>query len=80
MHWGRFSDRIGRRPVLLVGLAGLTASMLSFGFAKSFSAVVISRLIAGTWNGNIGVSKTVVSPFIHTGSLAYIRLMICQDR
>jgi len=64
LHWGRFSDRIGRRPVLLVGLAGLTASMLSFGFAKSIPALVISRVIAGMWNGNMGVTKTVVSPFI----------------
>ena len=61
LQWGRLSDRIGRRPVLLVGLTGLAISMLCFGFAKSFPAVVISRVIAGALNGNVGVSKTVVS-------------------
>lgn len=65
LHWGRLSDRIGRRPVLLIGLTGLAASMLSFGFAKSFSAIVFSRLIAGVLNGNVGVAKTIVSLFIN---------------
>lgn len=41
--------------------------MLSFGFAKSYSAVVISRVIAGALNGNVGVVKTIVSPFIRPG-------------
>ncbi|KAF8317183.1 MFS general substrate transporter [Clavulina sp. PMI_390] len=61
LHWGRLSDRIGRRPVLLIGLSGLTASMISFGFAKSFHAVVLSRMIAGVLNGNIGVAKTMIA-------------------
>ena len=33
--WGRLSDRIGRRPVLLLGLAGSTVSYAMFGFASS---------------------------------------------
>lgn len=61
LHWGRLSDRIGRRPVILIGLIGLALSMLCFGFAQSFPGVVISRVIAGALNGNVGVTKTMVS-------------------
>ena len=35
--WGRVSDRVGRRPILILGLAGSTASYLVFGFASSLS-------------------------------------------
>jgi MFS family permease len=68
LHWGRLSDRIGRRPVILIGLIGLALSMLCFGFAQSFTGVVFSRVIAGALNGNVGVTKTMVSSFQHRGS------------
>ncbi|KAJ2767046.1 hypothetical protein IWQ56_003479, partial [Coemansia nantahalensis] len=35
MHWGRLSDRIGRRPVLLFGLTGYLVSFLLFGVSRS---------------------------------------------
>lgn len=43
LHWSRISDRVGRKPVLLVGLAGLSLSMFCFGIARSFPALVIAR-------------------------------------
>lgn len=46
--------------MLLIGLTGLVASMMSFGFARSFPQAVLSRVIAGVLNGNIGVAKTMV--------------------
>lgn len=33
--WGRLSDRVGRRPILILGLAGSTASYALFGYATS---------------------------------------------
>ena len=42
--WGRLSDRVGRRPVLLVGLAGSAISYLVFGLAGSFWLLLVSRL------------------------------------
>ena len=35
-QWGKLSDRIGRRPVILAGLAGISISILMFGISKSF--------------------------------------------
>ena len=33
--WGRMSDRVGRRPILILGLAGSTVSYALFGYATS---------------------------------------------
>ncbi|CAK5278600.1 unnamed protein product [Mycena citricolor] len=60
LHWSRLSDRIGRKPVLLVGLFGLTFSMISFGMSKSYWAIVVSRCLAGLLNGNVGVIKSMM--------------------
>ncbi|KAG8679132.1 hypothetical protein FRC08_017200, partial [Ceratobasidium sp. 394] len=60
LQYGRLSDRIGRRPVLLFGLAGLVLSSLCFGISKSFLGILISRALAGALNGNAGVIKSVL--------------------
>ena len=44
--------------------------MLSLGFARSFPAIVFSRVIAGVLSGNVGVSKSMVSLFTNTDSPA----------
>lgn len=49
--WGRISDRIGRKPVLLTGLAGTALSMLVFGFASSLPMALIGRALGGLLNG-----------------------------
>ncbi|KAG7444819.1 MFS general substrate transporter [Guyanagaster necrorhizus] len=59
-HWGRLSDRVGRKPVLLLGPLGLTFAMLGFGASSSFWSLVLFRCAQGVFNGNIGVSKTVM--------------------
>ena len=41
LQWGRISDRIGRKPVLLIGLMGSTLSMLCFGISRTFTALVL---------------------------------------
>jgi len=59
-HWSRLSDHIGRKPVLLIGLFGLSASMWCFGVSKTFWGLVISRCLNGALNGNVGVMKSMV--------------------
>lgn len=61
LQWGRLSDRIGRKPVLLGGALGLTVSMLGFGVSRQYWAIVLSRCAEGALNGNIGVTKSMMA-------------------
>ncbi|TFK91393.1 MFS general substrate transporter [Polyporus arcularius HHB13444] len=61
LQWGRASDRIGRKPVLLGGLLGLTLSMLGFGLARQYWALILARCAEGLLNGNIGVTKSMMA-------------------
>jgi MFS family permease len=61
MQWGRASDHLGRKPILLVGAVGLAAAIISFGLSNQFWLLVISRFAQGVFNGNIGVTKAYVS-------------------
>jgi len=49
--WGRLSDVVGRKPVLLCGLAGTGVSMIIFGFAPSLPVALFARALGGLLNG-----------------------------
>lgn len=51
VFWGRLSDRVGRKPILLTGLAGTGLSMLIFGFAPSLPVALLARALGGLLNG-----------------------------
>jgi len=59
--WGRLSDRIGRRPVLLVGLAGSCASYFLFAVADSIELLFVSRVLAGAFGANIATAQAYVA-------------------
>ena len=54
--WGRLSDRIGRRPVLLLTLAGLAVSYVWLAFADGLIMLFAARAVGGVMAGNIGVA------------------------
>ncbi|KAI9691960.1 MAG: hypothetical protein M1820_009668 [Bogoriella megaspora] len=62
--WGRLSDVVGRKPVLLCGLAGTGISMVAFGFAPNLPTALIARALGGLLNGNIGVLQTTVAEVV----------------
>ena len=45
--WGRLSDRIGRRPLILMSLIGSAISFVAFGFAPNLAVLFIARVAAG---------------------------------
>lgn len=45
--WGRVSDRIGRRPVILLGLAGFVGTMVLFGLARNVEVAYLARILGG---------------------------------
>ncbi|KAI1267149.1 MFS transporter [Xylariaceae sp. FL1019] len=64
MFWGGLSDRIGRKPVLILGCIGTMLSMLVVGFASSFWVALAGRAFGGLLNGNIGVIQTMVGELV----------------
>ncbi|KAL7627544.1 hypothetical protein AAE478_001737 [Parahypoxylon ruwenzoriense] len=62
--WGRLSDKVGRKPVLLTGLIGTALSVLIFGFAPNLTVALIARAIGGLLNGNMGVLQTTVTELV----------------
>ncbi len=59
--WGRFSDRVGRRPTLLIALGASAIAYLIFGFATSLLLLFISRIVQGAGGGTVGVIQAYVA-------------------
>jgi len=58
---GRFSDRIGRRPILLVSQIGTFLGFILLGFANALPLLFISRIIDGLSGANISTAQAVVT-------------------
>jgi MFS family permease len=59
--WGRLSDRIGRRPVILVSLIATAASYMVFGLATSLPVLFVSRIFAGIAGGVIPTAQAYIA-------------------
>ena len=59
--WGRVSDRVGRRPVILVSLFGSVASYLLFARAESVLALLASRMLAGVAGANLAAAQAYIA-------------------
>src|SRR5690606_34704363 len=59
--WGRVSDRYGRRPALLAGLAAAAVAYLVFAFANSIWLLFLSRIVQGAGGGTVGVIQAYVA-------------------
>jgi MFS family permease len=59
--WGRFSDRVGRRPTLLIALGASAVAYLIFGFAHSLFLLFLSRVVQGAGGGTVGVIQAYVA-------------------
>ncbi len=59
--WGRFSDRYGRRPALLIGLFASAIAFIVFAFATSIWLLLLSRLVQGAGGGTVGVIQAYVA-------------------
>jgi MFS family permease len=59
--WGRLSDRVGRRRVMLCTIAGTSASLLWLGLADSLPEMFAARFAAGAFAANVSVAAAYVS-------------------
>ncbi|KAH9989032.1 major facilitator superfamily domain-containing protein [Russula vinacea] len=61
LHWSRLSDVVGRKPIILVGLFGLSLSMFGFGLSTTYWGAAFCRCLNGALNGNVGIIKSIVA-------------------
>ena len=59
--WGKFSDRVGRRPTLIIALTASGIAYLIFGFADSLILLFLSRVVQGAGGGTVGVIQAYVA-------------------
>jgi len=59
--WGRLSDKVGRRPVLLVSITGAVAAYGLFAFARSFTVLLIARTASGIAAANYSIGQAYVA-------------------
>src|SRR5690349_1607993 len=62
--WGRVSDRYGRRPALLIGLAASAVAYAVFGLAQTVWLLFLSRIVQGAGGGTTGVAQAYVADTI----------------
>jgi MFS family permease len=74
--WGRFSDRYGRRPAILISLGASAVSFVIFGLSTSYLVLLVSRVVQGAGGGTTGVLHAYVSdavpPEDRTRSLGWL--------
>jgi MFS family permease len=59
--WGHWSDRIGRRPVMLISVGGTCLGYLVWIFAGNFWALILSRVVGGMASGNLSVATAAIA-------------------
>ncbi len=60
-YWGRLSDRMGRKPVIMICLAGAAVSYVMLGFASQLWMIYVARGFAGMMAGNFGVASAMMA-------------------
>ncbi|MBP01678.1 MAG: hypothetical protein CMM25_02550 [Rhodospirillaceae bacterium] len=70
--WGWLSDRVGRKPIFIITLAGSALSYLFLGLADNLSELLLSRVFGGLMAGNIPVAFAAASDMSDSGSRAKV--------
>ncbi|KAH8824357.1 major facilitator superfamily domain-containing protein [Flagelloscypha sp. PMI_526] len=74
--WQLASEKYGRRPVLIIAPLGLGLSMITFGLSNTFLGLVVTRTLQGTFNGDVGVTKTVLAEITDSSNRSDVMSMI----
>lgn len=60
LQWGRASDKLGRKPIIINGLIGSSISTILVGLSTSFPMLVMARCLSGALNGNVAIFKSTI--------------------
>jgi MFS family permease len=55
--WGYFSDKYGRKKILIIGLVMMGLTTIGLGFSESFYLTLFCRFVAGLFGANSTVTK-----------------------
>ena len=78
--WGQLSDRFGRRVILLIGLFGFSATMLTFAFIESLPAIYAERFLSGMFAAAVtpvalaAIGDLATSEEVRARRLTFVRL------
>ncbi|HSI62559.1 MAG TPA: MFS transporter [Candidatus Saccharimonadia bacterium] len=59
--WGRLSDRVGRRPVLLISILGSAVGYFIMGYGHSLVLLFVGRIIDGASGGNVSAAQAYIA-------------------
>lgn len=59
--WGKLSDKIGRRPILLMSLLGSALSYLAFAFSTDYWMLILARAFAGFFGASISTAMAYIA-------------------
>ncbi|KAK2028875.1 major facilitator superfamily transporter [Colletotrichum zoysiae] len=62
--WGQASDRVGRKPTIIVGLVSTMVLFVVWGMSSSLPMAIVVRAIMGSGNGNVGIIRTMVAEMV----------------
>ncbi|MEX2368593.1 MAG: MFS transporter [Balneolaceae bacterium] len=68
--WGSLSDRIGRRPIMLLSTFGAVIAYIIFGLADTLMVLFLSRIVAGIMGGNISTAQAYIADVTSTADRA----------
>ncbi|KAH3683306.1 hypothetical protein WICPIJ_005722 [Wickerhamomyces pijperi] len=65
-QWGKFADKYGRKPTIVIGLSGSIMSLLILGFSENYYWAFFARCLNGMLNGNVAVIRTLIGENVGT--------------
>lgn len=68
--WGSLSDRVGRRPIMLLSTFGAMIAYIIFGLAETLTVLFLSRVVAGLMGGNISTAQAYIADVTSTADRA----------
>jgi MFS family permease len=72
-RWGAFSDRVGRKPVLLACSVLSALGMLTYGLANTVPLLLLSRVLSGLGGANVAIAQAAVTD--HTLGIERLKAM-----
>lgn len=72
LFWGAISDKIGRKPALIIVLSGMIVASLGFGLSPSYEVCLVWRGVAGIMAGVVPLSKSLIQDISDESNIAIL--------